>query len=97
MWRVYEWMMRGLAFALLVCLAGCFGDGSRAGLDGCACGRDIEIPLLDWPSMGWVALSLFCLDAKTLYLYAIHHFQNRETHPQSQCSFSSNIGKVKPT
>ncbi len=52
MWRVDEWMMRGLAFALLVRLAGCFGDGRREGLDGCACGRDIEIPLLDWHSAG---------------------------------------------
>jgi len=48
-------------------------------------------------ALGWVALSWFCLDAKTLYLHAIHHFQNRETHPQSQCSFSTSIGKVKPT
>lgn len=44
MWRVYEWTMRGLAFALLVCLARCFGEEGRDELDGRALMRYRDTP-----------------------------------------------------
>jgi hypothetical protein len=54
-WRVYEWTIRGLH---LHCLCVWLGALERKGGMSlmAALLRDIEIPLLDWHSMGWVVL-----------------------------------------